>query len=99
MPLSITTGGKSTAAGTSAASSMSWTHTVGANDRLLVVGVAMRSANTTGNIVSSIRFGGTGVGSTLTLRVAKRTTGATSNAMRVELWTLANPSTGLTTLV
>src|SRR3990167_1898668 len=97
----ITTVAVSSAVGTTAVSTFSWAHTVGTSDTLLVVGVAVNSSNSTspGGGINSIRLGTTNTGAAFTKRTTARSTGGINIAERVELWTLANPTTGLSTRI
>jgi prepilin-type N-terminal cleavage/methylation domain-containing protein len=89
------------AAGSSAAwllqpaSAISWSHTTSGNDRLLVVGVAIRGTDQGDEIVSSITYGGISLTKILDNGINPPT--GPSN-LRTELWYLANPSTGSNTV-
>ena len=70
---------------TTSGSSLSWSHTVGADsNRLLVVGVAIRNAN---NRVTAVSF----LGAALSFYGAQNNS---DNAVRVEMWSLAAPPSG-----
>ena len=76
--------------GTSNVTSLTWSHTVGvANDRILIVGVALRNSSV---IVTGITYGGT----------ALTFVGARSNGggnVRMEMWKLVGPATGTANIV
>ena len=91
----ISTGSISSAVSATAVSTFSWAHTVGTSDTLLVVGVEEFSTGSTAMAVSSVRLGST-AGATLTLNVAKRTTGLANIAEAVSFWSLVSPTPGTT---
>lgn len=72
--------------GASTAQTLSWTHTTGGTERILVVGVSVN----TNTLVSSITYGG--------LPLTKITALENGNAVRVSLWYLLNPPTGSQTV-
>lgn len=80
-------------------SSLTFAHTVGAgNNRLLVVGIAIRTDNSGGTKVGSVTWNGTA----LTCLVARNDantngvcgTSGTATNQRSEIWTLTNPASG-----
>ena len=76
--------------GTTNVSSLTWSHTVGAaNDRILIVGVALRNSSVT---VTGINYGGTA----LTLIGARSNGGG---QVRMEMWKLVGPATGTANVV
>jgi uncharacterized repeat protein (TIGR01451 family) len=77
--------------GTATASSLTWSHTVGAagTNRILIVGVSIR--NNSSQTVSSVTYAGTG------LTLVGQTTNNTN--ARVEIWRLIAPATGANNVV
>lgn len=71
------------------ASTFTWSHTTSGQDRILIVGVAIRNSGS--NTVSSVTYAGTA----LTL-IAARNNGT---SVRVELWRLVAPATGANNVV
>lgn len=93
--MTISTDNASSGLGTTAVSTMSWSHTVGTSGTLLVVGVHARSTASSLVNVSSVRWGTT-AGSTLTLLIARTEQIAARHVDQVSLWSLANPTVGTT---
>jgi len=77
--------------GTATASSLTWSHTVGAagTNRILIVGVSIR--NSSSQTVSGVTYAGTG------LTLVGQTTNSTN--ARVEIWRLIAPATGANNVV
>lgn len=81
----------SASTGTGTASTLTWSHTVGATgtNRILIVGVSIR--NSSSQTVSGITYAGSG------LTLVGQTTN--SNNARVEIWRLIAPATGANNVV
>ena len=75
--------------GASSVSSLTWSHTTGSNtNRLLLVGVSVGDGNTS---VSSIKYNGT--------NLTKVGDAKNANKVKVELWRLINPPSGIYNVV
>lgn len=88
------------------ANTLTFAHTVGAgNDRLLVVGVSLRTDNGSANVrVASMTYGGVAMTCLFARTDANSAntcgiTGGGGTFMRSEIWTLANPASGAANVI